>query len=94
LDKHSAPNARRRRKKTVGRYRRHDDEIQFFRGDAGVFQRAPRRGQRQIRRRLVGIGDPALADPGAGDDPLVACFHHLLEIRIAQNAFGHIFSRA
>ena len=48
--------------------------------DARLGQRLAHGGQRDVRERLVLSGDPALADAGALDDPLVGGVDELRQV--------------
>ena len=81
---------RRRRKGHVGRHRRDDEEIDVLAGEARLRERGLAPGQRKVGERLRVGSDPALADPGALDDPLVRRVDEPLELGVVEHAVGRV----
>ena len=78
----------------VGRDRRQNDQVEFGGLDARVGTGLPARGDGHRGRGFVGCGDPALADAGPLDDPLIAGVDHSLELGIVEHALGHVAAGA
>ena len=76
---------RRRRHPVVGGERREQDEVDLVGLDAGRPDRAHRGDGGHRGRRLVGRGDPALADPRPRHDPFVGGVDHPLEVVVGQD---------
>ena len=76
----------------IGRGRRQNDEIDFIRRHAGVFQCVPRRRQRQVRRAFVLRRDMALPDAGALNDPFVGGVDPLRKLFVGDRPFRQISS--
>ena len=74
----------------VGRHGRDEDEVNFRRVDTGVFNGTPRRSGRHLAGVFVLRGKAALADAGAGLDPLVGGFHKLRHVVIGHDSFGQV----
>ena len=61
---------------------------------ARVREGRPRRRQRDIGERLVGRGDPTLADPGALADPLVGGVDVRGQVVVRHHPLGHVHAEA
>ena len=66
------------------------DEFHVFRQEVRALERLLRRADGEVRRRLVLVGDAALADAGPLDDPRVVGLDHLLEIGVGQDPLGRV----
>ena len=74
----------------VGRHGGHQNEINFRGVDTGVFNGTARRGGRHMAGVFVLRGKAALADAGAGLDPLVGGFHELRHVVIGHDSLGQV----
>ena len=82
------------RENQVRRRRSDEHEIDVSRSQPGVGDRRARGMGCEIARRFVfGRNVPAL-DAGTSPDPLIGRVDHLLEVKIRQNSFRQVFSRA
>jgi hypothetical protein len=72
----------------VRRHRGADDQVDVVGRCAGVLERSPRRGQRDVGERLVLRDHPALADARPLEDPLVRGVDVLREIVVRHDAVG------
>src|SRR4029077_6010628 len=62
--------------------------------DPRLFERLASGGEAQVRERLLGRCDPALADAGALADPLVGRVHHGRELVVRDHALGNVATEA
>ena len=62
--------------------------------EAGLRERGLARRHREIGERLLVRGDPALADAGALDDPLVRRVDERLELGVREHALGRVGAEA
>jgi len=77
----------------IRRDRADDDEVEVLGREPRRLERAPPGDHGHVRGRLA-VGDVApLADPRALDDPLVRRVDDLLEVRIRDDALGHVGTR-
>jgi hypothetical protein len=76
------------RKHVVGRRGGADDQVDVRSRDPGRAQCRLRRLGSQHRAGDIGLGQPALLDPGPGDDPLVGSLHTLAGQFLRQFAVG------
>ena len=67
-----------------------DDEVHIAGLEAGGSQSAARSMLGEIASRFLILGDTALADAGAFDDPRIGRVHHFLEGGIGEHARGQI----
>ena len=84
----------RRRKRHVGRDRRDDQQVDGRRVDTRHLEGANAGGQRDVGHRLLGLGDPALADARARDDPFVGGVDELTQIVVRHDPLGHVAAEA
>ena len=70
----------------------HDDEVEVFRFDPGIFQGVAAGLDRQIAGRLIWAGNAALLDSSALDDPLVGGLDHALQVGIGQDLFRQVLA--
>ena len=73
-----------------GRDRAHQDGVQIRGVDPALLERLARGLHRQIRSGDVGIGDVALGDSGALQNPLIVGLDHLLQVVVGEHARGHV----
>ena len=66
------------------------DQVEVSGADAGRFHRAHRGVVGEVRGGLALGGDVALADAGAGDDPLVAGVHELGQVGVGQHLLRQV----
>ena len=77
-------------KGVVGGRGGHDDEVDVGARQTGVDERRLRGPGGELRSRLAGRGDMALANAGALLDPFVRRVDHRFEFGVGQHAFGQI----
>ncbi len=85
---------RRRGHPVVGRERGQQDHVDVVRIETGGPDRAQPGDRTHRRRRLVGGGDPPLANTGPADDPLVGGVDHPLQVRVGQDLGGSVAAPA
>ena len=86
--------ARGARKDRVRRRGADDDEAELVGGDAGLAHRPFGGDLGEVRGADAGLGDVALADAGALQDPLVGGVDQLLEVRVGQHPRRHVGGQA
>ena len=74
----------------VRRHGRDDQEVDVRPVAAGLLERLPRCGHREVGERLRVRGDAALADARALDDPLVRRVDHLRELVVRDHPLGRV----
>jgi len=72
----------------VGSHGGHEDEVDILDFQFGVRNGEARGFHRQVAGGLFGGGQVTFPDTGPGDDPLIAGFHHFLEIGVGQDLRG------
>ena len=83
-----------RRENHIGGGGRDQDEIDLFRGNAGLLHRSQSGLGGHVAGLFVGRGDPAFLDPGAGRDPLVVGLDDLREVLVGEDFFRQITAGA
>ena len=83
----------RARESVLRRHRTEDDEVDFFRSDAGVVAGAPGGMDAHVRDAFTLADEVALLNPRALPDPLVVGLHDLGECRVRHGGSGHVVPR-
>src|SRR2546426_545898 len=78
------------REEHVGRRRAYRDELDVLGDEVRALQCLLVGLEGQVRGGLALVGDPALPDSAALEDPLVAGLHHLLEVGVGQDPLGRV----